>query len=128
MKEAVKYYEQYGQPNEKDQMPHQLVLPFELFQKWGLDIIGPFKSAATKTSNWYVIITIDYCTKWVKAKPFRDNTETSTAKFLYEYIWCKFNCPIELVSDQGTHFINKVIYELTNCYAVVHKKSTPYYP
>ena len=53
---------------------------------------------------------------------------TSTTRFLYEYIWCRFDCPIELVSDQGTHFINKVIYELTNYYVVVHKKSTPYYP
>ena len=38
-----------------------------------------------------------------------------------------FGCPIELVSDQGTHFINKVIYELTNHHATVHKKNTPHY-
>ena len=84
--------------------------------------------AAAKTSNRYVIVATDYCTKRVKAKPLRDNTTTSTTRFLYEYIWCRFDCPIELVSDQGTHFINKVIYELTNYYVVVHKKSTPYYP
>ena len=52
----------------------------------------------------------------------------SAAKFLYEYIWFRFGCPIELISDQGSHFLNTVIHELTNHYAIVHKKSTPYYP
>ena len=46
----------------------------------------------------------------------------SKVKFLYESIWCRFGCPIELVSDQGTHFINKIVHELSTYYAVVHKK------
>ena len=52
----------------------------------------------------------------------------SMAKFLYEYTWCRFGCAIELFSDQGTHFINKIVHELCTYYAVVHKKSTSYYP
>ena len=47
---------------------------------------------------------------------------------MYEYIWCRFICPIELISGQGSHFLNKVIQGLTEYYVVVHKKSTPYYP
>ena len=39
-----------------------------------------------------------------------------------------FGCPIELVSDQGGHFVNQLIRNLTSHYTVVHKKSTPYYP
>ena len=71
---------------------------------------------------------MDYCTKWVEATALSDNTAASTAKFLYETIWCRFGCPIELISDQGRHFMNKVVRELTNHYVVIHKKSTPYYP
>ena len=71
---------------------------------------------------------MDYCTKWVEAKVLRDNTAASMAKFLYEQIWCRFGYPIELISDQGSHFLNTVIHELTNQYAVLQKKSTPYYP
>ena len=51
-----------------------------------------------------------------------------TAKFLYEFIWCRYGFPIELISDQGGHFLGQVVESLTSFYAVVHKKSTPYYP
>ena len=134
MKDAVDYCrkcdlcQRLGQPTEKDRLPFQLVLPLEPFQKWGLDFVGPFKPAVIRTGNRYIIVVTDYCTKWVEAKPLRDNTAASTTKFLYENIWCRFGCPIELVRDQGTHFINKIVHELSTYYAVVHKKSTPYYP
>ena len=94
----------------------------------GLHFVGPFKLAALRTATRYIIVGTDYCTKWVEAKPLRDNTAASRAKFLYEYIRRRFGCPIELVSDQGTHFINKIVNELSTYYVGVHKKSTPYYP
>ena len=134
MKDAVEYCrkcalcQRMGQPNEKDRMPHQLVLPLEPFQKWGLDFVGLFKPATARTRNRYVVVATDYYTKWVEAKAVRDNRTASTTKFLFKYIWCRFGCPIELVSDQGTHFVNKVSFELSHYYAVVHKWSTPYYP
>ena len=87
-----------GQPQPSARMPHQPVLPLEPFQKWGLDFVGPFKPAAAQTGNRYIIVATDYCTKWVEAKALRDNTALSTAKFLYECIWCRYGCPIELVT------------------------------
>ena len=109
-------------------MPHHPVLPLEPFQKWGLDFVGPFKPPTMRTGNRYIIVATDYCTKWVEAKALRDNTAASTTKFLYECIWCRYGCPIELISDQGGHFLGQVVESLTSFYAVVHKRSTPYYP
>jgi hypothetical protein len=117
-----------GQPTEQARMPHQPVLPLEPFQKWGLDFVGQFKPPAMRTSNKYVIVATDYSTKWVEAKALGDNTAASTTKFLYEYIWCWYGCPIELISDQGRHFLGQVVESLTTFYAMVHKRSTPYYP
>ena len=74
------------------------------------------------------MVATDYCTKWVEAKALCDNMATSIVKFIYEQLWCRFGCPIELVSDQGGHFVNHLIRELTSHHVVVHKKSTPYYP
>ena len=112
----------------KDRMPHQPILPLEPFQKWVLDFWGPFKPPTTRTCNQYIIVATDYCTKWVKAKALHDNTAVSIAKFVYEYLWCQFGFPIELVSDQGGHFLNLLIRDLTSHYDVVHKRNTPYYP
>ena len=76
-----------------------------------------------RTGNRYIIVATDYCTKWVEAKALRDNTAASTAKFLYECIWCRYGCLIELISDQGGHFLGQVVEILTSFYAVVHKRS-----
>ena len=95
--------------------------------KWGLDFVNPFKPTTAWTGNQYIIDTTSYCTKCVEAKALRDNTANSTTQFLYEHIWCHFSCLIELVSDQCTYFVNKVIHELSHFYTGVHKRSTPYY-
>ena len=133
MKDAVEYCrkcalcQRMGQPNEKDRMPHQLVLPLEPFQKWGLDFVGLFKPATARTRNRYVVVATDYYTKWVEAKAVRDNRTASTTKFLYEFIWCRYGCPIVLISDQGRQFLGHVVESIMSFYAVVHKRSTPYY-
>jgi transposase InsO family protein len=103
-------------------------MPTELFQRWGLDFIGPINPPAKGTKNRYIIIATDYTTKWVETRALKDNTTASTAKFIFEEIITKFGCPIELVSDQRSHFLNETIHILTKIFMVLHRKSTTYYP
>ena len=117
-----------GQPSQRDRMPLHQVLPLEPFQKWGLDFIGPFKPAAMRTGNWYILTAMDYCTKWVEAWALRDNTALSMAKCLFCDVFTRFGCLVELVSDRGGHFINKIIRRMAGFFLVLHKKSSPYYP
>ena len=84
----------------------------------GLNFVGPFTPVATRIGNQYILVAMDYCTKWVESKALRDNIAASTAEFLYEYIWCRYGCPIELVSDQAGHFLGQVVESLTTFYAV----------
>ncbi|KAL3701750.1 hypothetical protein R1sor_019772 [Riccia sorocarpa] len=112
----------------KEGMPLKPIFPLGVFQKWGLDFIGPIKPASFPTGKRYIITATDYTTKWVEAECYRTNDKKVTAKFIYENIITRFGVPVELVSDQGGHFLNGVIAELTTHYQVKHRFSTPYYP
>ena len=117
-----------GQPTPADRMQDHPILPLEPFQKWGLDFLGPIKPKGQKIGARYILVAIDYATKWVEAVALRDNKAASVAKFLYKGIMTRFGCPIELVLNQGVHFLNSVIEELTSKHMILHKKSTPYHP
>jgi hypothetical protein len=67
--------------------------PKKPFMKWGLDFIGPIKLVEHYTRNIYIIIVIDYATKWVEVNALCTNIATITTKFLYECILSKLGVP-----------------------------------
>jgi len=99
----------------------------EPFMKWGLNSIRPIKPVRKLTKNKYILVTIDYATKWVDAKAFKINTIIVTIIFMYEYILIRFGCPLTIVIDQG-HFINDIIKYLIKQFLFKHVNSTTYYP
>ncbi len=99
----------------------------EPLMKWGLDFVGPIKVVKRYIGKQYIIITIDYATKWVEARALKINTTIITTKFLYECILTKFGCPLIILIDQGVHFINDAIKYLTNHFLVKHVSSITYY-
>ena len=114
-----------GKPVASNMGPLQPIQPLAPFMKWGIDFMGPFKNSGKYK---YIVAATDYVTKWVEAKALTDNSAKKTAKFIYEYIITRFGCPLELVSDQGTHFINELVHSLTDTFQIKHRKSTTYYP
>jgi hypothetical protein len=100
----------------------------EPFMKWGFDFVGPIKLARRYIRNKYILVTIDYATKWVEARALKINTTTITTNFLYECILTKFGCPLTIITNQGVHFINDAIKYLTNHFLMKHVSSTTYYP
>jgi hypothetical protein len=69
----------------------------ESFMKWGLDFVGPIKLVGKNIRNKYIIITINYATKWVEARTLRINIAVVVAKKLYECILTKSRCPLIIV-------------------------------
>ncbi len=80
------------------------------------------------SGNWYILIAIDYTTKWVETQAFCTNTIIIIAKFLYEHIFTTFGCPLTIVINQGTHFINDAIKYLIDHFILRHTNSIVYYP
>ena len=105
-----------------------LVNPSLTFEIWAIDFIGPFPILAKRTRARYIITAVEYVTKWAEAKPVDICSSEIAAKFIYENIITRFGCPLTLISDQGTHFINKTIKTLTDQFQIDHRWSTRYHP
>ena len=97
----------------------------EVFDVWGVDFMGPFLVSFGFT---YILLVVDYVSKWVEAKATRTNDARVVKDFVRSHIFYRFGIPRAIVSDQGTHFCNRFIRALLRKYGVVHKISTPYHP
>ncbi len=96
--------------------------------KWGLDFIGPIKLIGRLKRNRYIMVIIEYATKWVEAKALITNTIVVTTRFMYEYILTIFGCLLTILMDQGVHFINETIKRLAKQFLLKHVSFIIYYP
>jgi len=67
--------------------------------KWGLDFVGLIKPLGKYTWNKYIIVAIDYATKWVAIRVLRTNITITTSNLLYECILTRFGCPLIIVTN-----------------------------
>jgi len=96
------------------------------FYQIGIDFVRPLPR--TKRGKKYIIVAMDYLTKWPEARAVSEATADATAQFLYEQIICQHGCPQIILSDRGTHFNNNTIKALTEKFKINHLLSTPYHP
>jgi hypothetical protein len=66
--------------------------------KWGLDFVGPIKLANIYTRNKYILVGLDYATKWVEARALKNNSPVVITIFLYECILTRFGCPLIIIT------------------------------
>ncbi|KAL0411325.1 UNVERIFIED_CONTAM: hypothetical protein Slati_3722200 [Sesamum latifolium] len=72
------------------------------FSQWGMDIVGPFSLALGERK--FLLVAIDYFTKWVETEPLARITEGEVMKFIWKSIICRFGLPRELILDNGRQF------------------------
>ncbi|XP_062006012.1 uncharacterized protein LOC133723212 [Rosa rugosa] len=114
-----------GNLGSRNQMPLTNILIVEIFYVWGIDFMGPFPSSY---GFLYILLAVDYVSKWVEAKATRTNDSQVVSEFIKTNIFARFGMPRAIISDGGTYFCNKTIATLFKKYNVTHRVSTPYHP
>ena len=75
------------------------------FSQWGIDIAGPLPIGKGQVK--FLLVAIDYFTKWVKAEALATITEAKIRSFMWKNIICRFGIPMTIISDNGRKFDNQ---------------------
>ena len=113
-----------GNLGARNQMPLNPILTVEIFDVWGIDFMGPFVNSNGK---FYILLAVDYVSKWVEAKATPTNDSQVVCEFVKEYIFSRHGTPRVVISDGGSHF-KKSFHALLKKYNITHKIGTPYHP
>ncbi|GJT95558.1 reverse transcriptase domain-containing protein [Tanacetum coccineum] len=113
-----------GKISQRDEMPQNAIQVYEIFDVWGIDFMGPFPSSH---GNKYILVAVDYLSKWVEAKALPTNDARVVVKFL-KSLFARFGTPRAIISDRGTHFCNDQFAKVMSKYGVTHRLATAYHP
>ncbi|KAL4301755.1 hypothetical protein GQ457_10G012990 [Hibiscus cannabinus] len=114
-----------GNISKRNEMPLQNILEVELFDVWGIDFMGPFPSSF---GNLYILLAVDYVSKWVEAIATTHNDAKIVQRFIKKNIFTRFGTPRVIISDEGRHFDNRSIAAALRKLGINHKLSTAYHP
>ncbi|GJX53506.1 reverse transcriptase domain-containing protein [Tanacetum coccineum] len=113
-----------GKISQRDEMPQNAIQVCKIFDVWGIDFMGPFPSSR---GNKYILVAVDYLSKWVEAKALPTNDARVVVKFL-KSLFARFGTPRAIISDRGTHFCNDQFAKVMSKYGVTHRLATAYHP
>jgi hypothetical protein len=117
--------QRHGNINARDAMPLTTNLQIELFDVWGIDYMGPFP----KLKNCeHILVAVDYVFKWIEAMPCRSADAKNSKKMLHEIIFPRFGIPKMVISDGGSHFIDRSFKKYLSNLGICHNIATPYQP
>ena len=97
----------------------------QFFYVWGIDFIRPFPPSF---GNQYILLTVDYVSKWVEAIACPMNDANIVVGFVQRNILNRFGAPRTIISDEGSHFANKLFAKLVGKYGIRHVMGLAYHP
>jgi hypothetical protein len=115
----------HGNINTRDAMPLTSSLQIDIFDVWGIDFMGPFPNLK---GCEYILVAIDYVSKWVKALPCRAADDMHSKRMFHEVIFLRYRVPRIVISDGGSHFIDWTFQKALTEVGVDHRIATPYHP
>ncbi|XP_024630746.2 uncharacterized protein [Medicago truncatula] len=105
---------------------HAIIKPWP-FRGWALDVIGEIKPTSSKGYR-YILVGIDYFTKWIEAIPLKDVTQEEVISFIQKFIIYRFGIPETITTDQGSVFTGRKMAKFAEDIGFKLITSTPYYP
>jgi hypothetical protein len=106
-------------------MPLTNNLQIELFDVWGIDYMGPFPPSKKCE---YILVAVDYVSKWVEALPCKNVDNISCKRMFEEIIFSRLGVPRIVISDGGSHFIDKRFKQYLSKHGIRHNVAIPYRP
>ena len=114
-----------GNINRRNERPLQGILVVQIFDVWGIDFMRPFPPSF---GNLYILLTVDYVSKWVEAIAYSRNDANIVVGFIQRNILSIYRAPRTIFSDEGSHFANKLFSKLMSRYRVRHVMGLTYHP
>ncbi|XP_028785463.1 uncharacterized protein LOC114741373 [Neltuma alba] len=106
-----------GNISRRNEMPLNNILEVKLFDVWGIDFMGPFPKSLNQE---YILVVVDYVSKWVEATTCVSSDAKTMIKFLKKNIFTRFGAPQIIISNGGSHFCNHQFQALMKKYGVKH--------
>jgi hypothetical protein len=106
-------------------MPLTSNLRIDIFDVWGIDFMGPFPNSEDCE---YILVAINYVSKCVEALPYRATDAMHSKRMFHEVIFPRYGVPRIVISDGGSHIIDRTFRKALMKDGVDHLISTPYHP
>jgi len=104
---------------------HSIIKPWP-FRGWALDVIAEIKPKSSK-GHRYILVGIDYFTKWIEAIPLPEVTQDVVINFIQKYMIHRFGIPETITTDQGSVFTSRKMVKFVEKTGYKLLTSTPYY-
>nr|GEX19691.1 reverse transcriptase domain-containing protein [Tanacetum cinerariifolium]GEX44716.1 reverse transcriptase domain-containing protein [Tanacetum cinerariifolium] len=113
-----------GKISQRDEMPQNSIQVCEIFDVWGIDFMVPFLSFR---GNKYILVVVEYLSKWVESKALPTIDARLVCKFL-KNLFARFGTSRAIINNRGTYFCNDQFAKVMQNFSVTHCLATPYHP
>jgi hypothetical protein len=116
--------QRHGNINIRDAMPLTSNLQIDIFDVRGIDFMGSFPNSE---SCKYILVVVDYVSKWVEALPCWAIDAMHSKRMFHEIIFPRYGVPRIIISDGGSHFIDRTFWKSLTEVGVDLQIATPYH-
>lgn len=113
-------------PQKKFQAPMQVYNVGAPLERIAIDVLGPLPE--TQQGNRYILVVMDYFSKWVETHAMPEQSAATVAHLLVTEVICRFGVPLQIHTDQGRNFESVLFQEICRLLDIEKTRTTPLHP